>query len=478
MMSQYSHNSYASVAAFPSSESASVHQDRSCSDMTTVTYPSMDAYGSDVSSHYSMYQSVSTQQMKSVSPLEVYPNEATTAMPMAGKSSGKVKMSPGQDDDECPLDNPAIADMCTVVYDPTTIASLQGSIAHAVQEQMGSQFVRVALQNKDAHDVSLIFQEIRPHAGILMCDTFGSLVVQQLFDVLETSERILIWQEIAGDLPSIAMHMHGTRTLQKIVDLVDTPEEAEALQLGLKGNIAPLVRDPNGTHVIQRCLSRLSYPSNQFIYDELTHQTSIVATNRQGCCIIQRALDAASDTQKHGLVTEIIRKTVQLVQDPFGNYVIQYVLDMNKHYVNVNIIRQLLPSVPDLACNKFSSNVVEKCLKLATPDLQQLILDELCNPAVVPQLLQDSYANYVLQTALNLANPDQHAQLCSATQPFMHLIRNSPYGKKLEVRLTRRRKQGRSSRNNSMSAIPREITPFPTAPGGALVESKTHSPSQ
>lgn len=52
------------------------------------------------------------------------------------------------------------------------------------------------------------------------------------------------------------------------------------------------------------------------------------------------------------------------LQDPFGNYVVQYVLELGDTSASGAVMRGLAGHWPDLAQQKFSSNVVEKCLKL------------------------------------------------------------------------------------------------------------------
>ena len=56
-------------------------------------------------------------------------------------------------------------------------------------------------------------------------------------------------------------------------------------------------------------------------------------------------------------------QTVLLVQDAFGNYVVQYVLEQVPQYRH-NIINIIAQSIIQLSRQKFSSNVVEKCLQL------------------------------------------------------------------------------------------------------------------
>jgi Pumilio-family RNA binding repeat len=64
------------------------------------------------------------------------------------------------------------------------------------------------------------------------------------------------------------------------------------------------------------------------------------------------------------IVFEMPRRVSVLPQDPFGNYVVQYVLELGDTSASGAVMRGLAGHWPDLAQQKFSSNVVEKCLKL------------------------------------------------------------------------------------------------------------------
>lgn len=91
--------------------------------------------------------------------------------------------------------------------------------------------------------------------------------------------------------------------------------------------------------------------------------------------------------QMHQIVMEVVDKTVSLVQDPFGNYVVQYVLEQVPAY-RPNIVGIIAMSIVELSRQKFSSNVVEKCLQLAAPKGQAMMVTQLAQKEHILQLLQ------------------------------------------------------------------------------------------
>jgi len=64
-----------------------------------------------------------------------------------------------------------------------------------------------------------------------------------------------------------------------------------------------------------------------------------------------------------------------------------------------------------LAMQKFSSNVVEKCLKLGVEEHRGRLVRELTASSRLGQLLQDQYANYVIQSALSVCKVCSHSGL-------------------------------------------------------------------
>ena len=81
----------------------------------------------------------------------------------------------------------------------------------------------------------------------------------------------------------------------------------------------------------------------------------------------------------------------------------QYILDLGLVWAVAEVIDRLDGNFVHLAMQKFSSNVVEKCLKLSDSEKMAQIVQELINSTHLPHLLQDPFANYVIQSALTVS---------------------------------------------------------------------------
>jgi hypothetical protein len=84
----------------------------------------------------------------------------------------------------------------------------------------------------------------------------------------------------------------------------------------------------------------------------------------------------------------------------YRNYVVQYVMNLKIPNANSRLAQQFEGKYIHLSMQKFSSNVVEKCLKFfKEADKANIILELLATPHL-QHLLQHPYANYVIYSAL------------------------------------------------------------------------------
>eukprot|EP00898_Chlorokybus_atmophyticus_P007317 jgi/Chlat1/7587/Chrsp63S09150 len=333
-----------------------------------------------------------------------------------------------------------------------------GRIYQIAKDQHGCRFLQKKFDEGGPQEVAVIFAEIIDHIAELMVDPFGNYLAQKLLEVCNEDQRYAVLRRVTSghQLVHISVDMHGTRAVQKLIETLKEPDQVSMVVRALSAGVVTLVKDLNGNHVVQRCLQRLSAEDNQFIFDAAVNNCVEVSTHRHGCCVLQRCVDYASGAQQHRLVGEIAAHALVLSQDPFGNYVVQYVLDLGMPWVMIEVISRLEGHVSYLAMQKFSSNVVEKLLKLAPDDHRSRIVREVTASPRLGHLLQDPYANYVVQSALTVSKENTnvplasenetmigpvatadhthgnlHQALVEAIKPHLPALRSSPYGKRI-----------------------------------------------
>ena len=84
------------------------------------------------------------------------------------------------------------------------------------------------------------------------------------------------------------------------------------------------------------------------------------------------------------------------VKNAFGNYVVQYVLELKDMNVNRRIGEEIHDNLLRLGKEKFSSNVIEKCLEYNEPDVRDMMVKKILTADSYYDYLVDQYGNYVI----------------------------------------------------------------------------------
>jgi hypothetical protein len=325
------------------------------------------------------------------------------------------------------------------------------------KDQHGCRFLQKKLEERTAENLQIIFDETAPHVVELMTDPFGNYLCQKLLEFANDEQRNTLVRNACPAMVSIALNQHGTRALQKMIEFISTEEQVglpfrsgfpffgltclqtQMIIQALSGQVVDLIQDLNGNHVIQKCLNHLKSSEAQFIFDAVGEHCITVGTHRHGCCVLQRCIDHASGFQKVDLVRKITAHSFHLVQDPFGNYVVQYILDLNDPAFTTPMCEGFQGKVVELSKQKFSSNVIEKCIRCAEMSAKQLLIEELLvDVEELEQLMRDSYGNYVVQTALEFAPPALCLHLIEIMRPILPSIRQTPYGRRIQSKVQER----------------------------------------
>jgi hypothetical protein len=140
------------------------------------------------------------------------------------------------------------------------------------------------------------------------------------------------------------------------------------------------------------------------------------------------------------LFSTIFDHLLEFSVDPFANYVVQHMLEIgDKELCSSAVLRAFRGNIVRLACNKFSSNVMEKCMFHITPDAQHDLLHEMydVDEEVLHSMLQDSFGNYLIQSSIALAS---FKDVFYINECLKSVLQRTPYGHKIELRIERRLK--------------------------------------
>ncbi|CAJ1974114.1 unnamed protein product [Sphenostylis stenocarpa] len=270
------------------------------------------------------------------------------------------------------------------------------NIYNLAKDQNGCRFLQRMVDEGSFGDMCVVFEGIIGNVVELMVDSFGNYLVQKLLDFCTDDQRlqiVLMLTNRPGQLVRISLNTHGTRVVQKLIETLDSDDQISLVKSAIQPGFLDLIKDLNGNHVIQRCLQCFSSQDNQFIFDASVKFCIEIATHQHGCCVLQRCIYYSTGKNRDRLISEICKHGLLLAQDPFG------------------------------------SHVVEKCLK-NIGDSRSRIVRELLAAPHFERLLQDPYANYVIQSALTVTKGLLHASLVDAIRNYK-MLRTSPFCKRI-----------------------------------------------
>ncbi|XP_060198856.1 putative pumilio homolog 8, chloroplastic [Lycium barbarum] len=316
---------------------------------------------------------------------------------------------------------------------PAREGNVEKNVYLAAKDQMGCRYLQRIFDEGTSEDVQIIFNGIIHYILELMKDPFGNYLVQKLLTVCNDEQRmqlVLMVTKDPGELVKTSRTTHGTRVVQKLIETMRTRLEISLVIRAIQPGILNLMMDVNGNHVIQRCLHCLSKDHNKVIFDVASKHCVDIATHRYGCCVLNKCITYSTGKQREKLLVEICSNGLKLAQDPFGNYVVQFIIELKIPSVAAMLLSQFEGRYVYLSRQKFSSHVIEKLLK-CFEESRSRIINELVSEPHFDQLLQDPFANYVIQSALCVTKGSVRAMLLHAVRPHMLLLRTSPYCKKI-----------------------------------------------
>jgi len=338
--------------------------------------------------------------------------------------------------------DPALASLYSTPQRPP-LDALLGQIRRLSRDQVGCRLVQQALDEEGPMAATLILNEGLPFWGEAMVDPFGNYLFQKILEKITAKERVMLVKSVSTRLVNASLNLHGTRSVQKIVELCTLDEDnsseskienggdatsdetsSSVLTQALTPAAARLCIDSHGNHVIQRILLKLGHKHSKFVFDAVAESVGDVARHRHGCCVIQRCLDSPPGPARSNLVRRIVDKSLELMQDAYGNYVVQYVLDVCSDDDVHAVCESVVGKVSLLAIQKFSSNVMEKCLERCTDRVKEHYMQELSDSERIRELMMDPFGNYVVQRALSVATHTQAVRLVETMKP--HLISQAP----------------------------------------------------
>ena len=281
---------------------------------------------------------------------------------------------------------------------------------------------------------------------------FGNYVIQKFLSVLLFQENKklykMIFLDIKDKLFEICIHNYGTRVIQKTLEKLDngnyykieTTELNDVFKNLIENHLYELCCDKNGNHVYQKLLRIFPKQRNQFLYDELIKISFSVSIIQQGATLLQTAFDYSNKEQQEKLCSVIIDKIGDLINDKYGNYTIQTIFKLYNNKINDRIYEYIDNNILKLSKEKFSSNVIDKCI-IKDYEKSNKLIKSIIQKNVIKEIMVDQYGNYVIQKALSISEKDICLKIIEQIKPILGDLQKTNIGKKIYDKLNQNYKQ-------------------------------------
>ncbi|KAL6843036.1 hypothetical protein ACP4OV_027349 [Aristida adscensionis] len=225
-----------------------------------------------------------------------------------------------------------------------SVDEVVGRICTVAKDQNGCRFLQKVFTEGNQEDAEKVFAEIIVQIGELMVDPFAHYLVQKILEECSNDQRMHIINEITEgpvDLIKVSCNMHGTRVVQKVIETIDSLDQALKVVSALSPGATRLMTDANGSHVVHRCLQKMIPEHKAFLLEAAASRHFQLARDRHGCCVLQKCIEHSNDEQKYNLLRNITSNALRLSEDQYGNYVIQFILNLKIEWVTAKVVDEL-----------------------------------------------------------------------------------------------------------------------------------------
>ena len=322
--------------------------------------------------------------------------------------------------------------------------------SYFLQDQLYCRQIQTKLEKniKNLKYSEEFYEIIKPRLIEIIEHQFGNYVIQKFLEVLLSQGNKKIFESIFLDINeklfSICIHNYGTRVIQKTLEKFDkinyskieTEKLNSVFQYMIENHLYELCCDKNGNHVYQKLLKIFPKENNKndFLYDELIKISFKVSIIQQGATLLNVALEQGNENQKEKLCEAIVDNIGDLIIDKYGNYTIQTIFKLMKEKINEKIYKYIDDNLLRLSKEKFSSNVIDKCI-IKDYEPSNKLIQSIIQKNIIKDIIVDQYGNYVVQKALNVSDKDTCKKIFDQIRPMLGELHKTNIGKKIYDKL-------------------------------------------
>ncbi|CAD8052876.1 unnamed protein product [Paramecium sonneborni] len=274
---------------------------------------------------------------------------------------------------------------------------LDGDLILKCKDQQNSRKIQSLFEKGDPEQKEQIFIKILPGIVQLANDIFGNYVVQRILEQGNQKQRDLIFDQLSQSILVLSYNTYGCRVAQKLLEISYNTDKFQKIFTILSSQIRNLVVDINGNHVIQKIAELMKEQKIDWLIEGVLGQIQKLSNDSHGCRLIQQILEQSSMPQLNYVYKELLALQDELCLSQYGNYIIQILLYKGPFEVSQKIQASIIRNLEKLSCDKFGSNVVDKCVNISSFVRKEILKIFINNMNVFYRLSNNCYGNYVIQ---------------------------------------------------------------------------------
>ena len=290
-------------------------------------------------------------------------------------------------------------------------SKVQGNFVNIIKTHKGSRIFQNFLKNTHSDILHQIFLEINPYLKELLIDPYANYFCRKFFTYLNQKDRTDFLLSIENSLIKLSSNSIGTYPIQGIIEHIGSKIEKNIIINVIKDHIEKLSIDPYSCHVIEKILSCFEEEYISFIYEYISQNFLTLAYDANGICLVKKIITFTHKSKIHEHIKNIVEEnSMELIKHPYGNYVIQVLVDSWDLIEVKQILKLYDKQFTSLSMEKYSSNVMERCIEKSDDILSQYI-NEVCESGKIFEVMKNNFGNYVIQKALKLCSGNDRKKL-------------------------------------------------------------------
>ena len=302
---------------------------------------------------------------------------------------------------------------------------MKGNFIYLIKNQQTSRLCQYFFDETPEEMIHLIFDEIKEQIDTLLLDPYANYFCLKIFYFLNAADRIFFLQKISSNFDILSTNKISTYPIQCIVEKLNTPQEQIIIIKALRDKVVKLSLNMYGTHVIERVMTTFDYRLLSSVSQSIIENFIYLANNPNGLCAVKQEIIL----EKNGKIFETLKQIIEfnsllLIQNPYGNYALQAVAEHWETKDAEIIMSTFIGKLCSTFSQKYSSNMIEKCLEKSVLFLQSFIREIFSNSmSNLPILLKNNYGHYVIQTVIKcLPDLPFRAKLLSEIERIVVLL--------------------------------------------------------